>query len=70
MQQLYATIKKSSKYAYQQPRDDSNQPEPFEVEIGNGPISDYIVYGNSNQYRISDLRFYVKTADRLVPISK
>ena len=69
MQQLYATIKKSSKYADQQPRDGS-KPIPFEVEVGDGPANEYIVYGNSNQYRIEDVRFYVKWGDRFIPLSK
>jgi hypothetical protein len=73
MQQLFATIKKSSKYACQQPRDDSQRLAPmmpFEVHIGTGPAKDYIVHGNGNQYRIADLRFYVKDDDgRFVPLS-
>lgn len=67
MQQLYATIKKTSTYAHQQRRDNSRA-IPFEVEIRgeNG----YCVYGNSNQYRLADLRFYVKCNERFVSISK
>lgn len=73
MQQLFATIKKSSRYAHQQPRDDSQRvapPIPFEVEIGHGPEHDYIVFGNGNQYRIADLHFFVKAGERFVRLTR
>lgn len=72
MQQLFATIKTSSKYAYQQPRDTSQRLSPaipFEVVVGSGSPRDYIVSGNGNQYRISDLRFWVKAGDHFIRLS-
>ena len=59
MTQLYAKIKKSSKYFYQNEwakRDGYGL--PFEVEIEN--TSDkYCVHGAGNQFYVSDLNFFV-----------
>jgi hypothetical protein len=61
--QLYAVIKRSSKYHYQQ-----RSKEPFEVQFRDYPDG-YCVCGNDNQYRIQDLRFYVKVGERWVALS-
>ncbi len=61
--QLYASIKRSSKYHYQQ-----RSKDPFPVHVG-GSGGGYCVFGNANQYRIEDLRFYVKVGDRMVALS-
>lgn len=44
--QLYATIKRSSKYAHQQPRDASGTAQPFEVEVSG--YDSYIFRGSDN----------------------
>lgn len=70
--QLYATIRKSSKYAHQQPRDTSQRsapPRPFAVEIVGG-YDEYCVEGNSNMYRIADVRFYAKRDDRFIALTR
>lgn len=64
--QLYATIKRSSKYAHQQPRDLSGKAQPFEVEIGG--YDSYIFRGNDNQYRAADLTLFVRCRDAFVRI--
>jgi hypothetical protein len=61
--QLYAVIKRSSKYHYQQ-----RSKEPFEVYFRDYPDG-YCVCGNDNQYRLSDLRFYAKIGERWMPLS-
>lgn len=61
---LYASIRKSSEY--------HGQTKPgalFPVSIGGG-YGDYIVAGNSNQYRLRDLRFYVRVGDRFICLEK
>jgi len=54
---LYAVIRRSSQYRYQQ-----RSKNPFEVHFGDYP-GGYCVFGNDNQYRIEDLRFYVKLGE-------
>jgi hypothetical protein len=60
---LYAKIKRSSEYFHQH---DGKVPFAVTVVDDFGP---HIVLGNSNRYRISDLRFYVKVGDRFVALS-
>jgi hypothetical protein len=59
--QVYARIKRASKYS------DQNQPstEPFPVEFDTASDSHrnadgYIARGNGNQYRLADLQLYIK----------
>jgi hypothetical protein len=61
--QLYALIKRSSKYHYQQ-----RSKEPFEVHLRDYPDG-YCVCGNDNHYRISDLCFYVRIGERWMALS-
>ncbi|WP_340672387.1 hypothetical protein [Bradyrhizobium ottawaense] len=53
-QQLVARIKKSSKYSYQSP-----EGEWFEVSV-HPDLGSHTVYGNLNQYRLTDLAFGVR----------
>jgi len=62
MTQLYAKLKRSSKYAHQH---DGKEPFPVEV-VG---YDTYIFNGNGNQYRLSDLRLYVVFAGQFVAIN-
>lgn len=62
--QVYAAIKRSSKYRYQQ-----RSKDPFPVHFVDYPLGDYAVFGNTNQYRIADLRFYVRVGERFVALS-
>ena len=54
MTQLYAVIRRRSKYYGQQQTRD-----PFLVEVC-GRTDDYIFRGNDNDYRAEDLTFWVK----------
>lgn len=58
MQQLYAEIKKSSKYAHQASWQKERGPYPFPVRvIADG---DYVVKGGiGGQYRLVDVNLYV-----------
>jgi len=60
--QLYATLKRSSEHAHQQPGK-----EPFPVQIKH-QYDSYCVVGNDNVYRLSDLKFWIKVRDKLVPL--
>lgn len=55
--QLYARIKRTSKYYYQSPME-GGKPLPFEVQVS-PRMGEYCVFGNSNQYRLVDLTFHV-----------
>ena len=68
-QEVYATIKRTSKYRYQQPTSTRvgggglprTRDIPFCVTFGLIAVhGDYGVTGNANQYRPSDLNFYVR----------
>jgi hypothetical protein len=61
--QIYASIKRSSRYHGQQ-----RSKEPFPVEVGGG-YDAYIVAGNGNCYRLADLRFYVKLGEKFVALA-
>lgn len=54
---LIATIRKESKYYYQQPLDKNNDPVPFEVELVFS--HNYCVRGNNNEYTLYDVQLYV-----------
>jgi len=62
---IYAVIKRSSKYRNQQPRE-RGADVPFAVRF----VDDvsYPVRGNDNNYRLDDLRFFARVADRFVQI--
>lgn len=62
--QLYAKIKKSSKYYYQNKWAQNNPPElgggfPFPVEIVFDPSGYSVKGGPGGQYRLSDVNFFV-----------
>jgi hypothetical protein len=61
--ELYAKIKRSSEYHHQH-----DGKVPFAVTFSDS-LGLHVVLGNSNRYRISDLRFYVKVGDKFVAIS-
>lgn len=61
--QVYATIKRSSKY-----RDQQRGGSPFPVHFDDYHTG-YIVFGGANQYRVEDLRFYIKAGGRFVVLS-
>jgi len=58
--ELYATIRKSSKYA-RQGTDATGQAIFFPVDALQDDCCGYLFRLNSNQYRQSDLHFWVKT---------
>jgi hypothetical protein len=59
---LLATIKRTSKYSYQNNmKPGKKTPIPFEVDIGGGNFGAATVYGNSNQYPLDSMVFYVRT---------
>lgn len=61
---LFAIIKKTSKYAYQNEKDQrTGKLVPQEVtHIGNGNFGPDTVFTEFNQYPIRDLAFYVESA--------
>lgn len=66
--QIYARIKRTSDYAYQQ-----RTPDPFPVEFEGASDSHhnprgYIARGNSNQYRLADLQLFIKQGEQFVRI--
>lgn len=64
-QQLYAKIKKSSKYYGQ-----TKPGERFEVHIAHQGGWEYVVQGNNNDYRLTDVNlFVVDDKDREVRIA-
>ncbi|RRW91041.1 hypothetical protein [Pandoraea apista] len=54
MQQIYAVIKRSSKYYGQ-----TKLGERFDVHIQPQGGSEYVVHGNANDYRLSDVNLFV-----------
>lgn len=64
--QVHAVIKRTSKYRHQQLRAEGSD-VPFSVRFTND-VS-YPVRGNDNNYRIEDLRFYVRPADHFIALS-
>ena len=73
-QQLYAKIKRSSKYCYQNDRAIADPKRwggfPFPVFVEAGDPMGYIVQGGpGGQYRLSDVRLYVIENGRELKIS-
>lgn len=64
--QLYATLKRSSKYAHQQPRDADGTVVPFEVEVQG--YDSYVLRGNDNQYRLDDVTLFVRWRDGFMKV--
>jgi hypothetical protein len=62
--QVYALIKKNSKYHGQYCGED-----PFPVEFRQDGLTGlHVVQGNANRYQIRDVNFYVRIADRFVKL--
>ncbi|MEA2115077.1 MAG: hypothetical protein U9P36_06810 [Thermodesulfobacteriota bacterium] len=70
MQQLYAKIKKSSKYFHQNEMARKNGEFPFAVEISNFDDPDlYFVQGGpGGQYRLTDVNLFVKNGSNEIRI--
>lgn len=56
--QLFATIKRTSKYAHQQMKDSAGKPIKFEI-VFHGHWN-HGIRGNDNNYSLEDLNVYVK----------
>lgn len=69
MQQLFATIRESSKYFHQNKFDEIKKPIPFKVEINDSESEDYCVQCIGNQYRVKDVLFFVKLEQTFKQIS-
>jgi len=59
--ELYATIRKTSKYAHQGTETGTGKPILFPVRETQDDCCGYLFLLNSNQYRQKDLHFWVKT---------
>ncbi len=69
MQQLYAEIKKSSKYAHQtQMNIDMGYGHPFKVSIRDDPFGYRVKGGIGGQYRLEDVNLYVIDNDKKIRI--
>lgn len=69
-QQLYAEIKKSSKYAHQASLARSRGEYPFQVRVQNDHGGEYCVAGGpGGQYRLRDVNLYVISDGRKLRIS-
>jgi hypothetical protein len=73
MQQIYAKIKKSSKY-FDQNRLAQEDPQrwgfPFPVHVVAGGVGGYVVQGGpGGQYRLTDVNLFVIDGDREMKIS-
>lgn len=64
-QQIYAVIRKRSKYTDQQPRDGAGHAVPFPVTF----VDDrsYPLRGNNNNYRLEDVNLFVRLKDSRDP---
>lgn len=66
-QNLYAEIKKTSRYAYQ--RDWAGWPTPFPVQIVPGAAEGFVVKGGvGGQYRLEDVQLFVIDGEKKVRI--
>lgn len=68
MTQVYATLRRSSKYAHQQRGD---EPWPVEFDTASDSHADpsgHIARGNGNQYRLRDLKFWIKQGETFVEL--
>lgn len=63
--QVYALIKKSSKYHWNQHTDGVHFPVTF---VPDGITGRHIVLGNSNRYQVIDLSLYVQLNERFIKI--
>ena len=72
MTQLYATIKKSSRYASQQSYhlDSKGKPIPFEVKFGNAHGELRALGGVGGNYAIKDLNYFIKVEDKFIKIHR
>lgn len=66
--QIYARIKRTSDWAYQQ-----RDREPFQINFDRGSDSHrhprgYIAQGNNNDYRLADLQLFIKQGEQFVRI--
>ncbi|MEB3733414.1 hypothetical protein ULF88_03055 [Halopseudomonas pachastrellae] len=69
MQQLYAEIKKSSKYAHQaQMNIDMGYGYPFKVSIRDDSSGYRVKGGVGGQYRLEDVNLYVFDNDKKIRI--
>jgi len=70
--QLYATIKKTSRYAAQQSYhlDEKGKPLPFEVEIPENANELRALGGIGGNYDIKDLNYFIKHNDKFVKIHR
>ncbi|AUF99779.1 hypothetical protein CXQ81_03955 [Pseudomonas sp. 09C 129] len=69
-QQLYAEIKKSSKYAHQASLAKSQGEYPFQVRVLNDHGGEYCVAGGpGSQYRLRDVNLYVISDGRKIRIN-
>lgn len=71
MQQIYAKIKKSSKYYFQNAWAKTEGAFPFPVSITSEPtIPDYCVLGGpGGRYRLTDVELFVVENDRELKIT-
>ena len=67
-QQIYAKIKKSSKYFYQNDFAKERNQFPFPVEISGHPL-DYCVKADIGQYRLKDVALFVIVDGDEFPLS-
>lgn len=58
-QQIFAKIKKSSKYYAQQPMSSAAKPVAFEVFLDAQTLGAYVVHGRPGQYRLVDVNLFV-----------
>ncbi len=68
MQQLYAKIKKSSKYSGQESYAIRDGVYPFPVEIVNGADRYIVKGGPGGQYRLKDVSLFVLANDKHIRI--
>ena len=71
MTQLYAMIKKNTKYYSQRTyhTDNKGKPIPFDIEIDEKETNGYAAKGGvGGQYPIKDLNFYVKVNGKFTRI--
>lgn len=68
MQQLYAKIKKSSKYSGQETYAIRDGVYPFPVEISKGTDGYVVKGGPGGQYRLADVTLHVLVGDKQIRI--
>lgn len=73
MTQLYATIKKTSRYATQQSYhlDEKGKPLPFEVKIGEKHGDELRAIGGvGGNYDVKDLNYFIKHDGKFIKIHR